>query len=261
MSRLSISVRCARAGSRSASPCSADGLRVRRAAGDRLGRDLARDAVHAAALGLRDRGRADLRPRRQARGRSRPAARSTSRPAAREHRFEAPGLPSSPASSRSSPTLDVSDERLAAQRFRARLAGRGRDRDDRAGHRDPEGPGRPDPDRDLADVVLPHDPGPDGERSGYTTGWCDAPHWGLVTAGRMAIEWEDDVEILSSGRHLPLPGRPARPPARGGGSGDVRGPDADRGARRRRATGRVAPRRGPSTAGRPRAGSRWPRSV
>ena len=20
-----------------------------------------------------------------------------------------------------------------------------------------------------------------GERSGYTAGWCDAPHWGLVT--------------------------------------------------------------------------------
>jgi quercetin dioxygenase-like cupin family protein len=38
-----------------------------------------------------------------------------------------------------------------------------------------------------------------GERSGYTSGWCDAPHWGVVTSGRLAIEWEDDVEILSSG--------------------------------------------------------------
>jgi quercetin dioxygenase-like cupin family protein len=38
-----------------------------------------------------------------------------------------------------------------------------------------------------------------GERSGYTSGWCDAPHWGLVTSGRLAIEWEDDVEILSEG--------------------------------------------------------------
>ena len=38
-----------------------------------------------------------------------------------------------------------------------------------------------------------------GERSGYTSGWCDAPHWGLVTAGRMAIEWEDDVKIVSTG--------------------------------------------------------------
>jgi quercetin dioxygenase-like cupin family protein len=38
-----------------------------------------------------------------------------------------------------------------------------------------------------------------GERSGYTGGWCDAPHWGLVTEGRIAIEWEDDVEILGKG--------------------------------------------------------------
>lgn len=48
-----------------------------------------------------------------------------------------------------------------------------------------------------------------GERSGYTVGWCDAPHWGLVTAGRLAIEWEDDVERLSRGDvfHCP-PGPP-----------------------------------------------------
>ena len=38
-----------------------------------------------------------------------------------------------------------------------------------------------------------------GERSGYTAGWCDAPHWGIVTEGRLAIEWEHDVEILSKG--------------------------------------------------------------
>jgi quercetin dioxygenase-like cupin family protein len=48
-----------------------------------------------------------------------------------------------------------------------------------------------------------------GERSGYTAGWCDAPHWGLVTAGRLAIEWEHDVEVLSRGDafHCP-PGPP-----------------------------------------------------
>jgi hypothetical protein len=51
----------------------------------------------------------------------------------------------------------------------------------------------------LARVVM-------GERSGYTTGWCDAPHWGLVTAGRLAIEWEHDVEVLSRGDvfHCPV---------------------------------------------------------
>jgi quercetin dioxygenase-like cupin family protein len=38
-----------------------------------------------------------------------------------------------------------------------------------------------------------------GERSGYTSGWCDIPHWGMVTSGRLAIEWEDDVELLSEG--------------------------------------------------------------
>ena len=51
-----------------------------------------------------------------------------------------------------------------------------------------------------------------GERSGYTTDWCDAPHWGLVTNGQMAIEWEDDVEILSSGDIFHCP---AGPPATG----------------------------------------------
>lgn len=47
-----------------------------------------------------------------------------------------------------------------------------------------------------------------GERSGYTTGWCDVPHWGLVTTGRMAIEWEDDVEILSPGDIFHCPAGP-----------------------------------------------------
>jgi quercetin dioxygenase-like cupin family protein len=47
-----------------------------------------------------------------------------------------------------------------------------------------------------------------GERSGYTTAWCDAPHWGLVTQGRMAIEWEDDVEILSEGDIFYCPAGP-----------------------------------------------------
>jgi hypothetical protein len=47
-----------------------------------------------------------------------------------------------------------------------------------------------------------------GERSGYTTGWCDAPHWGLVTAGRLAIEWEHDVEVLSRGDVFHCPAGP-----------------------------------------------------
>ena len=47
-----------------------------------------------------------------------------------------------------------------------------------------------------------------GERSGYTSGWCDAPHWGMITAGRLAIEWEDDVEILSKGDVFHCPAGP-----------------------------------------------------
>jgi quercetin dioxygenase-like cupin family protein len=47
-----------------------------------------------------------------------------------------------------------------------------------------------------------------GERSGYTSGWCDAPHWGIVTDGKLAIEWEDDVEILSKGDVFHCPAGP-----------------------------------------------------
>jgi hypothetical protein len=38
-----------------------------------------------------------------------------------------------------------------------------------------------------------------GTTSGYTSQWCDAEHWGMVAAGRIAIEWEDDVEVLGTG--------------------------------------------------------------
>ena len=38
-----------------------------------------------------------------------------------------------------------------------------------------------------------------GPASGYTGGWCDAPHWGLVTSGQLVIEYEHDVEIVTAG--------------------------------------------------------------
>ena len=38
-----------------------------------------------------------------------------------------------------------------------------------------------------------------GSTSGYATEWCDVQHWGMVTAGRVAIEWEGDIEILGTG--------------------------------------------------------------
>jgi quercetin dioxygenase-like cupin family protein len=47
-----------------------------------------------------------------------------------------------------------------------------------------------------------------GPGSGYTADWCDAAHWGLVTAGTLAIEWEDDVEILSTGDVFYCPAGP-----------------------------------------------------
>ena len=47
-----------------------------------------------------------------------------------------------------------------------------------------------------------------GPGSGYTSEWCDAAHWGLVTAGRLAIEWEDDLEILAAGDVYHCPGGP-----------------------------------------------------
>jgi len=47
-----------------------------------------------------------------------------------------------------------------------------------------------------------------GPGSGYLNDWCDAPHWGLVTAGRLAIEWEDDIEIVSAGDIYHCPGGP-----------------------------------------------------
>jgi hypothetical protein len=38
-----------------------------------------------------------------------------------------------------------------------------------------------------------------GSTSGYNTSWCDLPHWGVVVAGGAAIEYEDDVEVVSAG--------------------------------------------------------------
>ncbi|MBM4407022.1 MAG: cupin domain-containing protein [Chloroflexi bacterium] len=38
-----------------------------------------------------------------------------------------------------------------------------------------------------------------GPMSGYTGGWCDLPHWGLVLRGDLTLTSESDVELLSSG--------------------------------------------------------------
>jgi mannose-6-phosphate isomerase-like protein (cupin superfamily) len=48
-----------------------------------------------------------------------------------------------------------------------------------------------------------------GGESGYTSRWCDLPHWGMVLAGTMAIEWEDDLEIVGAGDAYYCPRGPA----------------------------------------------------
>ena len=118
------------------------------------------------------------------------------------HRFEASGRARrSPPSSRSKPELDVSDARLIEQGFEVLTGVR---------------PARPSSRRSSADVAGPGEIKVEtwpmssyvmtrvrmGERSGYTSGWCDAPHWGLVTrrsAGhRMGGRRRDPLERATS---------------------------------------------------------------
>jgi mannose-6-phosphate isomerase-like protein (cupin superfamily) len=47
-----------------------------------------------------------------------------------------------------------------------------------------------------------------GGVSGYATAWCDQPHWGTVLRGTIAIEWEDEVEIISAGDAYYCPAGP-----------------------------------------------------
>jgi quercetin dioxygenase-like cupin family protein len=38
-----------------------------------------------------------------------------------------------------------------------------------------------------------------GPRSGYASPFCDLEHWGQVAGGNIAIEWENDIEVLTAG--------------------------------------------------------------
>lgn len=46
-----------------------------------------------------------------------------------------------------------------------------------------------------------------GPRSGYTSGWCDLPHWGVVLDGEVAIQYEGETELAARGdAYFALPG-------------------------------------------------------
>lgn len=38
-----------------------------------------------------------------------------------------------------------------------------------------------------------------GPRGGFTSGWCDLPHWGMVLDGEIAITYEDRTELAARG--------------------------------------------------------------
>ena len=48
-----------------------------------------------------------------------------------------------------------------------------------------------------------------GPLSGYTDGWCDLPHWGLVLGGDLVTRWEDGaLELLGPGDVFHTPAGP-----------------------------------------------------
>lgn len=136
-----------------------------------------------------------------------PAGRAFHVPAGgRSHRFETPGPGIVAGFAPIAPDIDLSDDRLVAQGFELvptrsaatvvpavaqRKVGTGQIRAE----------SWPMSQYQLMRVRM-------GERSGFDAAWCDAPHWGLVTSGRLAIEWEDDIEILATGDVFHCPAGP-----------------------------------------------------
>ncbi len=48
-----------------------------------------------------------------------------------------------------------------------------------------------------------------GALSGYTDGWCDLPHWGLVLDGDLVLRWESgELELLGAGDAFHCPAGP-----------------------------------------------------
>lgn len=124
------------------------------------------------------------------------------------HRFRAKGAARISGFEPISPDLDATDAALAARGFEVLGPEHlGAARVISAGVRSVPGPRQIDvrvwPMSSLVMAEAHFGPG-----SGYTTDWCDAPHWGLVTSGGIAIEWEDDVEILAAGDVYHCPAGP-----------------------------------------------------
>jgi hypothetical protein len=115
-----------------------------------------------------------------------------------EHFFEASGGAIISGFEPVRPDVDASERALAAQGYEiVQTPGFGMRIVPTTSSR-PVDPGQVDADAHLmSDLVMTRVRM--GTTSGYTTHWCDAEHWGMVTAGRVAIEWEDDIEVLGTG--------------------------------------------------------------
>jgi quercetin dioxygenase-like cupin family protein len=129
-------------------------------------------------------------------------------PGGAPHRFEVQGRARIAGLESIDPVIDTSDEALVARGFEVS-----------DGHQDGPASVIPAP---LAPLTLPRQidarqwpmssfmltQARFGPGSGYLSDWCDAPHWGFVTSGRLAIEWEDDIEIVVAGDIYHCPGGP-----------------------------------------------------
>ena len=202
-----------------------DGLRAGGDPRERIGRDLARRTVHAAALGLRHRRRAHVRDRAAPADHSRRPRlpRPGRRPGAsfRGNRVEPHRrLPAGRAAGR--------PERRAARRARVRADQGAGERDRRPGRAAAPRPDRPDPRRIVADVRLRHDPDPDGGAKRLHRGLVRCAPLGPGDRGPDGDRMGGRRRDPGQGRHLPLPGRSARSSPRGGRSRDAHRPDADR---------------------------------
>ncbi|MFL5757315.1 MAG: hypothetical protein ACJ77N_13595 [Chloroflexota bacterium] len=121
-------------------------------------------------------------------------------PATLVHRFHADGRVDLVGFERLAPGTDVSDERLVAEGFEIVRGGATAPPQvlpvpgpaERAEPGDVETRATR-----MGDLLLCQTSF--GARSGYTSPFCDLEHWGLVTAGNLAIEWENDIEVLTAG--------------------------------------------------------------